>query len=150
MLPSPRWPEQGGWVAFDPKGHVPKWESGTWTDFLIRARFLREVHLDTTGVSGLPQTIHIALVFTDSILKARLHQSVLFSKHVSELDHGHRVPNAALKLETGLKTQGVAGCCGCLRLLGYLLPSLEQLIWVTIKIRMNFKKIKSYVILHEF
>lgn len=63
-----------------------------------------------------------------------LHRSILESQAASEgavfkaceLDHGHRVPNATLKLETGLKTQGVAKCRGCLQLFGYLLSSLEQ------------------------
>lgn len=67
-----------------------------------------------------------------------------------ELDHGHRVPNATLKLETGLKTQEVLNAVGALLLSGYLLSSLEQLIWVTIKIKTNFLKIRSYIILHEF
>lgn len=44
----------------------------------------------------------------------------------------------------------MAECSGCLKLFGYLLSSLEQLIWVAIKIRINFLKIKFYIILHEF
>lgn len=68
---------------------------GLLLEYFNRARLLREVHV-------APQTILIALAFTESFWKARLHPSVLFLKHVSELDHGHRVPNATLKLETGL------------------------------------------------
>lgn len=74
---------------------------GLVLEYFNRARLLREVHVAQRECL-VPQTILIALVFTESFWKARLHLSVLFLKHVSELDHGHRVPKATLKLETGL------------------------------------------------
>lgn len=59
--------------------------------------------MDTTeGVPGVPQTI--CLTSHRIIQKARLTQSGAVFKAV-ELDHGHIISNATLKLEIGLKTQ---------------------------------------------
>lgn len=73
---------------------------GLVLEYFNWARLLREVHVAQRECL-VPQTILIALVFTESFWKARLHLCAAF-KHVSELDHGHRVPKATLKLETGV------------------------------------------------
>lgn len=64
--------------------------------------------------------------------KIRLNQSGVIFK-ACELDHGHEVPNATLKLEIVLKTQLVSKCCGCLMAVR-LKSSLERFLWVTVRI----------------
>lgn len=78
------------------KARCPERKVAQGLVFLIRARLLQEAHLHTgrSHRRGLHRTL----------LESQAASERAVSK-ACELDHDHRVPNATLKLETGLKTQ---------------------------------------------